>query len=169
MSPGLLDSVFTACPRNARLIGIDLGTKTIGLAVCDPGQTLAVPLDAIARTKFRADMAALARIFAEIGDVGGLVFGWPLNMDGTQGAACDRVRSFIDEMQRYPHVQGIKPWTDLWIALVDERLSTETAMGLLNERGQTSFNRRKKAVDSLAAKEILQGALYWMNQSRRNV
>lgn len=163
MALGLLKDMAARAPRGERLLGVDLGTKTIGLAVTDSGWTLATPLKTIARRRFLKDVEALVAVMREY-EIGGLVFGWPLNMDGTAGGSCDRVRSFIDEMTKYPQDAGIKPWTELWIALQDERLSTHAVHDFLNKDVDMSRTKRDQVVDKLAAQIILQGALDYMSQ-----
>lgn len=158
MPIGLLKDLAATCPYPARLLGVDLGTKTIGLALTNTEQTLATPLKTIARTKMAKDMAELGAVIREY-EVGGVIFGWPLNMDGTRGAACDRVMSFIDEMKNYPQDLGIKPGMDLWIALWDERLSTAAVNDFLIGERDMSRQKRGEVVDSLAALHILQGAI----------
>lgn len=158
MPIGLLNDIRETCPRGVRLMGVDLGTKTIGLAICNSDQTIATALKTITRTKFGADIAALAAAAGEY-EVGGFVFGWPLNMDGTRGPSCDRVMSFIDEMKNHPQVLGMKPGVDLWIALWDERLSTSAVDSFLVNEADMSRAKRKDVVDKLAAQHILQGAL----------
>ena len=165
MPLGLISDITVAVPRNVRLLGLDLGTKTIGLALCDMGQSIATPLKTIARTRFQKDMHHLGAILSEY-EIGGLVFGWPLNMDGTVGAACERVRSFIDEMKRYPQDLGIEPGMDLWIALQDERLSTATVNDFLINTVDISRTKRAKVVDKLAAQVILQNALDYLNSKK---
>ena len=161
MPVGLLKDLIETRPQNVRLLGVDLGTKTIGLAVSDAGQGVATPLKTIARSKFAKDIEAFGQVVQEY-EIGGYVFGWPLNMDGSEGGSCDRVRSFIDEMKNYPHVLGIEPGTDLWISLWDERLSTATVDNFLVETVDMSRKRRKEVVDKLAAQVILSGALEFL-------
>lgn len=161
MPLGLLKDIAATVPGDVRLLGIDLGTKTIGLAVSDSGQGLATPLKTIHRAKFTNDLKALGAVMGEF-EIGGLVFGWPLNMDGSLSGSCDRVKSFIDELKNYPHLLGIEPGTDLWIALFDERLSTSTVNDFLVNDVDMSRAKRAQVVDKLAARLILQGALDYM-------
>jgi putative Holliday junction resolvase len=165
MPIGLLKDILSACPENARLLGVDLGTKTIGLSICDSGQSIATPLTTIRRTKFMADLKVLDKIIRD-NEIGGLVFGWPLNMDGSISGSCDRVRSFIDEMVRYPHELGIESGTDMWIALFDERLSTHAVNDFLVNDVDMSRTKRDQVVDKLAARLILQGALDYLSEHR---
>lgn len=157
MPIGDLKLMMDTRPRNVRLLGIDLGTKTIGLSVCNHDQSVATPLRTINRTKFTRDIEEMGKIITEY-EVGGYVFGWPMNMDGTPGPRCDATRSFADEMTKYPQLVGTDPWIALW----DERLSTETVDNFLVETVDMSRKRRKQVVDKLAAQVILQGALDFM-------
>ncbi len=162
MPTGLLKEIADQCPAHVRLLGVDLGTKTIGLALSDAGRTLATPLTTIKRTKFAQDMDALGRIVREY-EVGGFVFGWPLNMDGSISGSCDRVKSFIDEMKNYPQQLGIKQGAELWIALWDERLTTSAAQDFLSGERALQPSKRKDIVDALAAQTILNGALDYLS------
>src|SRR3954463_16814113 len=87
-----------ALPRNARLAALDLGEKTIGIAIGDPGHRVASPLTTIRRTKFTKDATELLRILDER-QVGGLIIGLPLNMDGTEGPRCQSVRQFAANLK----------------------------------------------------------------------
>lgn len=131
-----------------RLLGLDVGTKTIGLAVSDGARRLATPAGTIRRTKFKADMAALQ---AEIASrqAAALIIGLPVNMDGSEGPKCQSVRQFA------ANVGGL---IDLPIVLWDERLSTAAVTRSLVEQ-DVSRARRKEVVDTHAATYILQGAL----------
>lgn len=167
MPLGLIKDIAASAPKNARMLGVDLGTKTIGLAIGDSGWQVASPLKTIERRKFAADIDALGKVVRDY-EIGGFVFGWPLNMDGSHSASCDRVRSFIDEMVKYPHVLGIEPGIELWIALQDERLSTHTVHDFLVKDVDMSRTRREQVVDKLAAQVILQGALDYLVASRKD-
>lgn len=141
-------------PRDVRLMGLDLGSKTIGVAVCDAAQSIATPVTTIQRTKFTKDAEALGQIIQEF-EIGGYILGWPLNMDGTEGASCDVVRSFADEMTKHPDIFGKSPFIALW----DERLSTQTVDNFLDKDVNMHRKNRKSVIDKLAAQVILQGAL----------
>ncbi len=166
MPIGLLKDIVDRVPDSIRLMGLDLGTKTIGIAISDAGQSIATPLRTIERTKFAADIKAVGRIVSEY-DIGGFVFGWPLNMDGSHSAACERVRSFIDEMKNYPRELGMDQGADLWIALFDERLSTSAVNDFLVNDVDMSRTKRNQVVDKLAARLILQGSLDFLSLARR--
>ncbi|MCG8545460.1 MAG: Holliday junction resolvase RuvX, partial [Alphaproteobacteria bacterium] len=88
-----IDALKQALPRGTRLLGLDLGDKTIGLAVSDPGLMVASPIDTIRRKKFTQDAAALEAII-ESNNVGGLILGLPVNMDGSEGPRCQSTRQF---------------------------------------------------------------------------
>ena len=131
-----------------RLIGIDLGTKTIGLALSDVGRAIATPLATLKRSKFRNDVDRLLVLCAKHG-VGGIVIGLPVNMNGTEGRRAQSTRAFA---------RNLTELTGLPIALWDERLSTAAVTRTLLEAG-ASRARRTQLVDKLAAAYILQGAL----------
>lgn len=136
-------------PKNARLLGLDLGSKTIGLALSDPGLVVASPIETIRRRKFREDATTLIRLIEEHG-VGGLVIGLPVNMDGTEGPRCQSSRQFaVNLLERI----------DIPIAFWDERLSTAAVERILVQEADMSRQRRKDVVDKMAAAYILQGAL----------
>jgi len=135
-------------PPNGRLIGLDLGEKTIGMAVSDPGLSLASPIGTIQRTKFTPDAKELIRVIDDRG-VAGLVIGLPINMDGSEGPRCQSVRSFAKDLLRL---------RELPIAFWDERLSTMAVERAMIAADMTR-KKRAKAVDTAAAAWILQGAL----------
>ena len=138
-------------PAGGRLLGLDLGEKTIGLAISDRGLTVASPLETLRRAKFTQDAAALAEICTER-RVGGLVLGLPVNMDGSEGPRCQSVRQFARNLE---DVAGL----DLPAAFWDERLSTAAVERLLGREADMSRRRRAQVVDKMAAAYILQGAL----------
>ena len=131
-----------------RLLGLDVGTKTIGLALSDTRLSIASPLSTIRRKKFTLDAIELLAIMAEH-DIGGLVIGFPLNMDGSEGPKCQSIRQFKTNMAEK---------TDVPMAFWDERLSTVAVTRTLLE-ADTSRAKRKQVVDKMAASFILQGAL----------
>ncbi len=131
-----------------RLIGIDLGTKTIGLALSDVTRTIATPLETIRRVKFTPDANRMLEIAAEHA-IAGLVLGLPVNLDGTEGPRAQATRAFA---------RNIIKMSPLPILLWDERLSTAAAERTLLE-ADTSRKRRAEVIDKMAASIILQGAL----------
>jgi putative Holliday junction resolvase len=138
-------------PEGARLLGLDLGEKTLGMAISDRNLRVASPLETLRRSKFTQDAAALKKICAER-NVGALVLGLPVNMDGSEGPRCQSVRQFARNLEEVAHL-------DLPIALWDERLSTAAVERLLVEEADMSRRRRAQVVDKMAAAYILQGAL----------
>ena len=134
-----------------RLLGLDLGEKTIGLAISDSGFSIASPLETIRRRKFRDDAARLAEICEER-SVGGLVLGLPVNMDGSEGPRCQSVRQFARNLAE---IAGLA----LPVAFWDERLSTAAVERFLVEEADMTRRRRAQIVDKMAAAYILQGAL----------
>lgn len=143
-----LEELGKMLPAGARLMGLDLGSKTIGVAVSDAGLTLASPRPVIKRKKFTLDVEQLNKIITtEV--VGGLVLGLPLNMDGSEGPRVQATRAFV---------RNLKGKIDLPIAFWDERLSTVAAERSLLEQ-DVSRAKRAERIDSAAASFILQGAL----------
>jgi putative holliday junction resolvase len=134
---------------NARLLGLDPGTKTIGLALSDVTLTIATPFDVIHRAKFTRDMERLRQIMAEH-DVGALVIGLPISMDGTEGPRCQSVRQFA---------ANLLETIDAPMAFWDERLSTAAVQRMLVSEADMTRKRRAQVVDKAAAAYILQGAL----------
>lgn len=148
---------FAAALVPARAIaGLDLGEKTVGVAVSDRLLSVASPLTTIRRTKFTADAAALLKIVAER-ELAGLILGLPRNMDGSEGPRCQSTRAFARNLERL---------TDLPITFWDERLSTVAAERALLE-ADTSRKRRSEVIDHVAAGFILQGALDRIGHMRR--
>ncbi len=143
-----LSELRAALRPGQRLLGLDLGEKTIGLALSDTGLAIATPLKTLARGKFKADAAALKALAQEF-DVGGLVVGFPINMDGSEGPSAQSARAFT---------RNLALVSDLPVALVDERLSTAAVTRTLID-ADASRRRRAELVDKLAAAYILQGAL----------
>ncbi len=135
-------------PPAGKLMGLDLGTKTIGVAISDGLRLTATPLETIRRAKFTADAERLLALIATHA-VAGIVIGLPLNMDGSEGPRAQSTRAFVRNLcQR----------TDRPIAFWDERLSTAAVTRTLIE-ADMSRQKRSQVVDKLAAAYILQGAL----------
>ena len=131
-----------------RLIGLDLGTRTIGIALSDVSRVIATPFETMRRTTFTPDAAALLAI-ADRHGAGGMVIGYPLNLDGTRGPRAQSSESFARNLERL---------TPMPLALWDERLSTAAVTRTLLE-ADSSRKRRAEVVDKMAAAYILQGAL----------
>ena len=150
MAASLLD-IADLAPRldkAAALFGLDLGTKTIGVAVSDLGRRMASPLALITRRKFTLDVAELVKLIG-MHRPAALVIGLPLNMDGTEGPRAQSTRAFV---------RNLLPLVDIPIVFWDERLSTVAVTRTLLE-ADTSRRRRGELVDKMAAAFILQGAL----------
>lgn len=147
-----MSSFAQALKPNSALAGLDLGTKTIGVAVSDHFRQIATPLQTLKRGKFSLDAQALLDIMGKR-NIGGLVLGLPRNMDGTEGPRCQSTRAFARNLSRL---------TDLPITYWDERLSTVAAERALLE-ADTSRARRADVIDHVAAGYILQGALDRLN------
>lgn len=142
-------------PTGMRLLGLDLGEKTIGLALSDTLLSIATPMQTLKRGKFAADAARLDIIISAQG-VGGLVVGLPLNMDGSDGPSAQSARAFA------------RNWaarSPLPVLMQDERLSTSAVTRTLLE-ADASRRRRGQVVDKMAAAYILQGALDRMRNIR---
>lgn len=137
-------------PRFGPLMGLDLGEKTIGVAVSDATRTVASPMELIRKTKFSEDAAALFKLMASREAVG-IVIGLPVNMDGTEGTRCQSNRAFARNLLR------LRP--ELIIAFWDERMSTMAVNRVLIEQADITRARRADLVDKMAAAWILQGAL----------
>ena len=135
-------------PARGALIGLDLGTKTIGVAASDPERRVAAGVETVARTRFPADARRLLALAAER-KAAGFVLGLPINMDGSEGPRAQSTRAFARNMARL---------TELPIALWDERLSTAAVERELIA-ADASRARRKAVIDQHAAIYILQGAL----------
>jgi putative Holliday junction resolvase len=142
-------------PPDRALAAIDLGEKTIGVAVSDAMRSIASPLQTIRRTKFTADAGRLSGLLGER-RIGGLILGWPLNMDGSEGPRCQSVRAFARRFAT------LCPLPQFW---QDERLSTVAAERILLE-ADASRRKRAAVIDHVAASYILQAALDRLRQDR---
>lgn len=149
-------ALIAALPPQGALAGLDLGEKTIGVAVSDLRRSVATPLETVKRVKFTQDAARLLEI-ARTRGLAGLVLGLPLNMDGTEGPRCQSTRAFARNLA------GV---TDLPIGFWDERLSTVAAERALLDF-DTSRARRAQVIDHVAAGFILQGFLDRLAVMRR--
>jgi len=144
-----------AAPPMTPLVGLDLGEKTIGVAVSDLTRTIASPLALIHRRKFTLDAEALFALMDSRGATG-VVIGLPMNMDGTEGVRCQSNRAFARHLLRL---------RDLPIAFWDERLSTLAVNRMLIDEADLSRTKRAEVVDRAAAGYILQGALDRLRQA----
>ena len=143
-----LEEFCATLPPSAALVGLDLGDKTIGVAISDLRRMIATPSEVIRRVKFTEDATRLLALLATRA-AAGILLGLPLNMDGSEGPRVQSTRAFARNLARL---------TDLPIFFWDERLSTVAATRALLE-ADTSRKRRKEVIDQVAAGYILQGAL----------
>jgi putative Holliday junction resolvase len=139
---------LAALPLTGKLLGLDLGTKTIGVAISDGMRYSATPLETIKRTKFTQDAARLIELIAENQAVG-FVLGLPLNMDGSEGPRVQSTRAFA---------RNLATKVSIPIVFWDERLSTSAVTRTLIE-ADVRRDKRREVIDKLAASYILQGAL----------
>jgi putative Holliday junction resolvase len=144
-----IDTFRSAVGEHKRLIGLDVGKKTIGIATCDVGWKVATPHSILRRGKFAGDMDELFTMIDGEENIGGMVIGWPLNMDGTEGPRCDSVRDFTHALLRL---------RDLPVMFQDERLSTQAVERSMVDADMTRAKREARR-DALAATWILQSAL----------
>jgi putative Holliday junction resolvase len=144
-----LTDLPAALPAYAPLVGLDLGEKTIGVAVSDATRTVASPMETIRKTKFTDDANRLFALMESRG-AAGVVIGLPVNMDGAEGVRCQSNRAFARNLLRL---------RDLPIAFWDERMSTMAVNRMLIQEMDINRARRAEVVDKAAAAWILQGAL----------
>lgn len=143
-----IEDLAARLAKDARLLGLDVGTNTIGLALSDVSRSIATPYDTIRRTKFTED-AKTIRAIVENNQVGALVIGMPLNLDGSEGPRAQSTRAFA---------RNLAPIVALPMLFWDERLSTAAVERHLIE-ADASRKRRAEVIDRMAAAYILQGAL----------
>ena len=151
-----LEEIASRIRTGQRLLGLDLGTKTIGIAVSDVMQTVATPVETLKRKKFTVDADHLLAL-AKREDVAAIILGLPINMDGSEGPRAQSTRAFA---------RNLSQKTDLPIVFWDERLSTSAVTRTLLE-ADSSRAKRAEVVDKMAAAYILQGALDRLNNLMR--
>jgi putative Holliday junction resolvase len=154
-TPIAIEDLPPLLAQEARLLGLDLGSKTIGLALSDVTRSVATPLKTLKRGKFTEDAKAIAEI-VEKNQVGGLVIGLPLNLDGSEGPRAQSTRAFV---------RNLGPHLEVPIVFWDERLSTAAVERHLIE-ADASRKRRSEVIDRMAAAYILQGALERLRRLR---
>jgi putative Holliday junction resolvase len=143
-----IEDLAPRLPIEARLLGLDVGTKTIGMALSDVTRSVATPYETIRRTKFATDAKTILEVI-ETNQVGALVIGLPLNMDGSEGPRAQSTRAFA---------RNLASLVDVPMVFWDERLSTAAVERHLIE-ADASRKRRAQVIDRMAAAYILQGAL----------
>jgi len=156
-----LTELKAALPRGGRLMGLDLGSTTIGMAISDPGLKVASPVGTIARRKFTLDVQELRKELRGR-DVAGFVIGLPVNMDGSEGPAAQSVRQFAYNLMERADLLGQAAEVAFW----DERLSTSAVERMMIGWDMTR-KRRDEVVDRMAAAYILQGALDFLAAQER--
>ena len=147
-----LESLVDTLAPNSRVLGLDLGSKRIGLALSDVSRTVATPMKTLKRAKFAQNAKELLDV-AEEHEIGAFIIGLPFNLDGSEGPAAQSARAFV---------RNLAAKTDIPIALWDERLSTAAVERTLLD-ADTSRKRRAEVIDKMAAAYILQGALDRLN------
>lgn len=144
--------------RRGRLLGLDIGDKTVGVSISDALQMVASSVTIINRTSLRRDLATLDEIIKQQKPIA-IIYGWPLQMNGEAGSQCEKVMQFIKAIEPIYEPIPLIEW--------DERFSTKVTNSVLIE-ADMSRKKRKSIIDKMAATYILQGALDLMNNLRRN-
>ncbi len=144
--------------RLCRIMALDLGSKTIGIAISNPEQTMGFPIETIKRTKLIPDLTRIATLAKEW-DLNIFVLGLPLNMDGTEGPRCQSTRAFADNILKHQDLFHEKPI----IGFQDERLSTFAAENMLIKDLDMRRKKRKAVIDQMAAVQILKSVLEKIN------
>ena len=142
-------------PKGTRLLGLDVGKKNIGIAISDPGLKIASPNSNLKRTKLKKDIESLEQIVLDK-NIGGLICGLPIKLDGSEGKACQSIRQFVKDINAELSI-GISFW--------DERLSTVAVERVLIQEANLSRQRRAQIVDKVAAVYILQSALDYLSSN----
>ena len=143
-------------PYPARILCVDHGTKTLGLAICNAEQTVVTPMHTIHRKKWEQDKQNLASLM-QSESINTVLFGYPLNMDGSKGPRCQSVTDFVILME--------ETWPDTQFFFFDERLSTQTVDKSLDKDMSKSRQKRKIFKDAMAAQVILEEALWWIKNN----
>lgn len=144
-----LEDFRKSMPAGKRIMGLDVGSKTVGIALSDVLHMIASPLETLRRKKFRDDIVRFREIISEH-DVGGVILGLPLSMDGSEGPRCQSIRAFA---------RNLAVEFDLPMSVQDERLSTQAVERVLIKDVDMTRKRRSEVIDKLAAVYILQGFL----------
>ena len=142
-------------PKGSRLLGLDVGKKNIGIAISDLGLKIASPNSNLKRTKLKKDLESLEQIVLDK-NIGGLICGLPIKLDGSEGKACQSIRQFAKDVNAELSI-GISFW--------DERLSTVAVERVLIQEADLSRQRRAQIVDKVAAVYILQSALDYLSSN----
>lgn len=151
MPIGLIKDIANCAPKGHALLALDHGTRMIGLALSDCDWHMALPIGTLKRTRFTRDAGEIAKTI-KTHDVGGLIVGLPLYLDGRMGPRAQSARDFATQLHRFLG-------DDVWIALQDERFSTAAAHQALGPNARLARAKSKGAIDTLAAQAILEAAL----------
>jgi putative Holliday junction resolvase len=157
MTIELIHKNIMSRPIGRALIGLDVGKKTIGIAISDPSQSVATPHKTIFRTKFSRDLDQIQLIIKDF-EAAGFIIGYPLNMDGSESKGCQSIRDFALELATHLRLREDKEY---WIGFWDERLSTASVHEFVDNVVDKKRKKAKEAgiIDKLAAQIILQRAL----------
>ena len=148
-----ISELMKTFPIGTRLLGLDVGKKNIGIAISDLGLKIASPNSNLKRTKLKKDIEFLEQIVLDK-NIGGLICGLPINLDGSEGKACQSIRQFARDVNT-----GLSIGISFW----DERLSTVAVERVLIQEANLSRKRRSQVVDKVAAVYILQSALDYLS------
>jgi len=155
-----LKELKTLIPQKTRILGMDHGAKTIGLALSDATLSIATAIDTVRRNKFSTDIKHIADVVTEY-DIHAFIIGLPLNMNGTEGPRCQSVKSFAQNLIRFQDAFN----REMHICFWDERLSTSAVERFLIDEVDMNRKRRSEVIDKMAACHILQGALDFMKNT----
>ena len=148
-----ISELIKTFPIGTRLLGLDVGKKNIGIAISDLGLKIASPNSSLKRTKLKKDIEFLEQIVLDK-NIGGLICGLPINLDGSEGKACQSIRQFA---------RDVNTGLSIDISFSDERLSTVAVERVLIQEANLSRKRRSQVVDKVAAVYILQSALDYLS------
>ena len=150
-----ISELMKTFPKGTRLLGLDVGKKNIGIAISDLGLKIASPNSNLKRTKLKKDLESLQQIVLDK-NIGGLICGLPIELDGSEGKACQSIRQFVKDVNAELSID---------ISFWDERLSTVAVERVLIEEANLSRHRRAQIVDKVAAVYILQSALDYLSSN----
>ena len=150
-----ISELMKTFPKGTRLLGLDVGKKNIGIAISDLGLKIASPNSNLKRTKLKKDIESIEQIVLDK-NIGGLICGLPIELDGSEGKACQSIRQFVKDVNGELSID---------ISFWDERLSTVAVERVLIEEANLSRHRRAQIVDKVAAVYILQSALDYLSSN----
>ena len=150
-----ISELMKTFPKGTRLLGLDVGKKNIGIAISDLGLKIASPNSNLKRTKLKKDIESIEQIVLDK-NIGGLICGLPIKLDGSEGKACQSIRQFVKDVNAELSID---------ISFWDERLSTVAVERVLIQEANLSRHRRAQIVDKVAAVYILQSALDYLSSN----